>query len=94
MPENLAAYSFDLLKVGRGSVRPRHPGTLLPADAAVLLKNYKHTIEKTPEELSADLGGEALTEPYWGPTLRADPSQRRHLINTWPVLALSPSGAA
>ena len=80
VPENLAAYSFDLLKVGRGTVKPRHPGSLLPPDTAVFLRNFKHAIEKTPEEISADLGGEALTEPYWDPTLRSDLRHRRHLI--------------
>ena len=79
-PCNLATFDFEKLKIARGNVRPRHPGALLPADAARFLAHFDTCIEKTTEEITDNLRDQPLPTPYWDPTLRRDRGTRRHLI--------------
>ena len=78
-PANIAHYRFEHLKVNRGSVLPRDPRPLLPADARGLLDHYDTQIELSAEHLAERLR-EPLPKPYWDTTLRTSKAERRRLL--------------
>jgi hypothetical protein len=78
-PSNMASYSFELLKVNRGALRPRDVSGLVRPEAAAILKNYKSTIERSHVDILRR-NDEAPVRPYWDKTLAADSAERRRLL--------------
>ena len=50
-PRNLAEYQYEKLKVCRGQVRPKDAKSLLPPEAAGLLRHFVSCIERSSEEI-------------------------------------------
>ena len=93
-PANLADYSFELLKVARGSVRPRRPDEHLPPDARGYIRRFQTAIEMSTEEIDSKFAREPpplLTgiRPF-GVTLQSGAA----LSSRSPVWAWSASGGA
>ena len=74
MPNNLASYDPDKLKVLRSSVQPKRITSFLPPEPCKLVEHYESQILCDHVE---DLPG---FQPYWDPQLRFDKSKRLDFI--------------
>eukprot|EP00438_Fugacium_kawagutii_P020747 Skav227424 [mRNA] locus=scaffold1986:83849:88250:+ [translate_table: standard] len=75
IPSNLAAYSHDRLKILEKGTCPQHIVQFLPPEAAVVVKNFRSTILRTPVPETGSFS------PYWDPGLRFSRKMRLDFIS-------------
>ena len=83
MPNHLANYDFDKIKVLHSSVRPKNVIDLLPDSIKPLIRNFKNHVVRDPQQVQAELASnpEAMPkQPYWDPALKTDSSKRLRLF--------------
>ena len=75
VPNNLASYDADKLKILSKGTCPKHIASFLPPAAAVLVKNYDREI------LSPSRQHPSSFQPYWDPALRYNAGARLDFIH-------------
>ncbi|CAK0813842.1 unnamed protein product, partial [Prorocentrum cordatum] len=71
-PKNLAEYDIDKLKICRSGTVAKDAKSLLPPDAAGLIRHYAHCIERDSEQILELQAARDFPRPYWDPTLARD----------------------
>ena len=83
VPNNLAAYDPEKLKVLKSKFRPQPLQRILPPHVKPLYARFQSHIERTQPDIQQrllDFPDRCPAQPYWDPTLRQDKSARRSLI--------------
>lgn len=83
MPNNLASYDFDKIKILKSTVKPKDLKTLLPPSVLPFITDFRHHVERDPLEVQAELATDpdAMPRmPYWDPVLRSQPHERMRLL--------------
>ncbi|CAK0838714.1 unnamed protein product [Prorocentrum cordatum] len=71
-PKNLAEYDIDKLKICRSGTVAKDAKSLLPPDAAGLIRHYARCIERDSEQILELQAARDFPRPYWDPTLARD----------------------
>ena len=83
MPNNLADYDFEKVKILKSQVRPKDLKTLLPPSLRPFISNFKDHVVRDRARVQAELeqNPDAMPRmPYWDPTLRSDETERMRLL--------------
>eukprot|EP00435_Cladocopium_sp_Y103_P010201 s4329_g2.t1 len=83
MPNNLASYDFDKIKILKSTVKPKDLKTLLPPSVLPFIADFRHHVERDPLEVQAELATDPNAMPrmpYWDPVLRSQPHERMRLL--------------
>ena len=80
-PSHLASYSYDKLRVAKGSVSPQPAVDLVPVAVAEQIRDFRKQILKSEEQLEYDRLAGRTVQPYWDPVLRDSKTKRRELFS-------------
>ena len=83
MPNNLAPYDFEKIKILKSTVQPKDLKKLLPPSVLPFITDFRHHVERGPLEVQAALAADpdAMPRvPYWDPVLRSQPQERMRLL--------------
>ena len=83
MPNHLADYCFDKVKILHSTVRSKKVVDLLPAEVRPFVTDFKHHVARDPLQVQAELESDPSAMPrcpYWGPLLQKDPFERMRLF--------------
>ena len=78
MPQNLATYSAEKVKVLQSNLQPKPLVSMLPPNAAALLQRAETFVEKSCREVADD--GDSGIVPYWDPVLKHSPKELKKLM--------------
>eukprot|EP00438_Fugacium_kawagutii_P030000 Skav225301 [mRNA] locus=scaffold445:112717:116856:+ [translate_table: standard] len=74
VPDNLASFSQEKLKILRSTMQPQHIRQFLPTEAKKVVDHYQETI------IDAAAIRDQSFSPYWDPVLRTNPGKRLKFI--------------
>lgn len=83
MPNHLADYDFDKIKILHSEVRPKKVVNLLPEQVRPFVTHFQHHIVRDPLQVQSELADnpEAMpSRPYWDPILQRDADKRMQLF--------------
>lgn len=83
MPNHLADYCFDNVKILHSTVRPKKVVDLLPAEVRPFVTDFRHHVVRDPLQVQAELESDPSAmprRPYWDPLLQKDPLERMRLF--------------
>lgn len=78
MPQNLATYSAEKVKVLQSNLQPKPLVKMLPPNAAALLHRAETFVEKSCKEVAME--GDSGIVPYWDPVLKHSPKELKQLM--------------
>lgn len=83
MPNHLADYDFDKIKILHSEIRPKKVVNLLPEQVRPFVTHFQHHIVRDPLQVQSELAEnpEAMpSRPYWDPILQKDADKRMQLF--------------
>lgn len=78
MPQNLASYSYQKVKVLHTKLKPKPLLNVLPPNVASLLTRAETFVVKPDQQVAAE--GGCSVRPYWDPVLRNSRAELKRLI--------------
>ena len=83
MPNHLADYCFEKVKILSSQVKPKELVELLPEHDRAFIKDFKHHVVRDPFKVREELAKDPNlmpAQPYWDPSLKKDSATRIRLF--------------
>ena len=83
MPNHLADYCFEKVKILSSQVKPKQLVDLLPEHDKAFIRDFKHHVVRDPFKVREELAKDPSlmpVQPYWDPILRKDHAARIRLF--------------